>query len=125
LASMANSKDFNDVSLDSDTRLANLSIAEHDELEDYMKNWDEEFHRQQAQKREVMEKWYLSHFRIDCHQKVVREREINYDSLSTLLQQLPIVSDAASFNDIQYIKISFDNRIKSTMEDIEKMTYIH
>jgi hypothetical protein len=61
---MANSKDFNDVSLDSGTRLANLSIAEHDELEDYMKNLDEEFHRQQAQKREVMEKWYLSHFRI-------------------------------------------------------------
>jgi hypothetical protein len=68
---------------------------------------------------------YPSPTRIDCHQKAVREREINYDSLSALLQQLPIVSDAASFDDIQYIKIYFDNQIKSTMEDIEKMTHIH
>jgi hypothetical protein len=44
-------------SLDSNTRLTNLSTAEHQELEDYMMKWDEEFQRQQAQKREVIEKW--------------------------------------------------------------------
>jgi hypothetical protein len=27
----------------------------------------------------VAEKWYLSHFRVDRHQKIVREREINVD----------------------------------------------
>jgi hypothetical protein len=40
-----------------------------------------------------MEKWYLSHFKIDHQQKVVREREINFDSLSALLQQLPTISN--------------------------------
>jgi hypothetical protein len=30
-----------------------------------MKKWEEEFQRQQAQKSELMEKWYLSHFTID------------------------------------------------------------
>jgi hypothetical protein len=99
-ASMADSKDLNDVSPDRDTRLTNLSTAEHEELEHYMKKWEEEFHRQQAlpksgslssaQKHEFMEKWYLSYFSIDRHQKVVREREINFDSLSALLQQLPL-----------------------------------
>jgi hypothetical protein len=32
-----------------------------------------------------MEKWSLSHFKIDRHQKVIQEREINFDSLSALL----------------------------------------
>jgi hypothetical protein len=78
---MVDYKDLNDVSLYNDTRSTNLSVVEHEELEDYIKKWDEEFHRQQAQKCEVMEKWYLSYFRIDRHQKVIQEREINYDSL--------------------------------------------
>jgi hypothetical protein len=60
---------------------------------------------------------------IDHHQKVLLEREINYDSMSALLQQLPNISDAASFDDIQSIKISFDNRIESMTTDIEKMTH--
>jgi hypothetical protein len=68
-----------------------------------------------------MEKWYLSHFRIDHHQKVIREREINFDYLSVLLDQLPTVSNAASFDDLQSIKISFDNRNKSMTEDIRKI----
>jgi hypothetical protein len=65
--------------------------------------------------------WYLSHFRIDRHNKVVWAREIKLDTMSTLPQQLPNVSDAASFDDIQSFRISFDDRIKSMMEDIEKM----
>jgi hypothetical protein len=35
-----------------------------------------------------------------------------------LLDQFPTVSDAASFDDLQSTKISFDNRIKSMTEDI-------
>jgi hypothetical protein len=42
---MADSKDLNDVSPDSDTRLTNLSTAEREELEYYLKKWEEEFHR--------------------------------------------------------------------------------
>jgi hypothetical protein len=71
-----------------------------------------------------MEKRYHSHFRIDRHQKVIREREINYDSLSALLQQLPTVSDDTSFDNFQYIRIYFDNQIKSMIEDIKKMTHV-
>jgi hypothetical protein len=47
---MPDSKDLNDVSPDSDTILVNLSATEHEELEYYMKKWDEEVHRQEAQK---------------------------------------------------------------------------
>jgi hypothetical protein len=43
--------------------------------------------------------------------------------MSTVLQHLPKVSDVTSADDIQYIKISFDNRIKSITGDIEKMTH--
>jgi hypothetical protein len=39
------------------------------------------------------------------------------------LQQLPTISDARSADDIPSIKISFDNRIKSITEDIERMTH--
>jgi hypothetical protein len=41
-----------------------------------------------------------------------------------LLQQLPIASKTAPLADIQFIKISFDNQIKSIMEDIENMTHV-
>jgi hypothetical protein len=50
-----------------------------------------------------------------------REREINIDYMSAVLQQLPTVRDARSPDDIQSITISFDNRIKSITKDIEKM----
>jgi hypothetical protein len=40
-----------------------------------------------------------------------------------VLQRLPTVRDAKSADDIQSIKISFDNRIKNITEDIEKMTH--
>jgi hypothetical protein len=60
-------------------------------------------------------KWYLSH---------VKEREVKYDSLSALLHQLPIVSNTTPLAYIQSIKISFDNRIKIIMEDIENMTHV-
>jgi hypothetical protein len=40
-----------------------------------------------------------------------------------VMQQLSSVSDAASFNDIQYINFSFDDRVKSITEDIEKKTH--
>lgn len=52
-----------------------------------------------------MEKRYHSHFMIDRHKKVIREREINYDSLLALLQQLPTVSDDTLFDNFQYIRI--------------------
>jgi hypothetical protein len=45
-AYMANSKDLNGVSPNSDTRLTNLSTAEHKKLEDDMKKLDEEIQRQ-------------------------------------------------------------------------------
>jgi hypothetical protein len=64
-----------------------------------------------------------SHFRVDCHQRVVREREINIDYMPAVLQQLPMIGDARSTDDIPSIKISFDNRIKSITEDIEKMSH--
>jgi hypothetical protein len=41
--------------------------------------------------------------------------------MSALLQQLPTACDAKTTDDIHYIKIYFDNRIKSITEDIEKM----
>jgi hypothetical protein len=47
---MADSKDLSNV-IDNDRRLTNLSVAEREELEYYVKKWEEEFQRQQAQKR--------------------------------------------------------------------------
>jgi hypothetical protein len=61
----------------------------------------------------VAKKWFLSHFRVDCHQMVIRERKINVDYMSAVLQQLPMLCDATSADDIQSIKFSFDNQIKS------------
>jgi hypothetical protein len=71
----------------------------------------------------VADKWYLSHFRVDCHQKTVQEREINAEYMLAVLQQLPTIGDARSADDIPSIKISFDNRIKSITEDIERMAH--
>jgi hypothetical protein len=72
----------------------------------------------------VAEKWYLSHFKVDHHQKVVKKRDVKYDSLSALLHQHPIVSNTTLLADIQSVKISFDNQIKIIMEDIENMTHV-
>jgi hypothetical protein len=85
---------------------------------------DEGFLRQQSHISKVTEKWYLSHFKVDRHKKVVKEREVKYDSLSVFLHQLPIVSKTTPLADIQPIKIYFGNRIKSIMEDIENMTHV-
>jgi hypothetical protein len=120
---MADSKDLNSASPNSDTRLTNLSAAEHKRLEDDMKKIDMEVQRQQDQVLKVAKKWFLSHFRVDCHQRTVREREINGDYMSAVLQQLPTIGDARSVVDIPSIKISFDNWIKSITEDIERMTH--
>ena len=120
---MADSKDLNSASPNSDTRLTNLSAAEHENLEDDMKKMDEEIQRQQDQMLKVAKKWYLSHFKVDRHQKVVKEREIDADYMSSVLQQLPTIGDARSVDDIPSIKISFDNRIKSITEDIERMAH--
>jgi hypothetical protein len=43
--------------------------------------------------------------------------------MSIVLQQLPTLGDARSADDIPTIKISFDNQIKSIMEDIDKMVH--
>ena len=120
---MADSKDLNSASPNSDTRLTNLSAAEHENLKDDMKKMDEEIQRQQDQMLKVAKKWYLSHFKVDRHQKVVKEREIDADYMSSVLQQLPTIGDARLADDIPFIKISFDNWIKFIMEDIERMAH--
>jgi hypothetical protein len=71
----------------------------------------------------VAKKWYLLHSSVNSHQKVVREMEINVDYMSVILQHLPTIYDARLADDIQSIKISFDNRIKSITEDIKKMVH--
>jgi hypothetical protein len=43
--------------------------------------------------------------------------------MSVVLQQLPTIGDVRSADDIPSIKISFDNRIKSITEDIERMAH--
>ena len=43
--------------------------------------------------------------------------------MSAVLQQLPTIGDARSVDDIPSIKISFDNRIKSITEDIERVAH--
>jgi hypothetical protein len=88
-----------------------------------MKKLDKKIQRQQDQVLKVAKKWYLSHFRVDRHQKVVQEREINVNYMSTVLQNLLKVSNVRSTDDIQSIKFSFNNRIKSIREDIEKMAH--
>jgi hypothetical protein len=120
---MDDSKDLNSASPNSDTRLTNLSAAEHENLKDDMKKIDEEIQRQQDQMLKVAKKWYLSHFKVDHHQKVVKEREIDADYMSSVLQQLPTIGDARPVDDIPSIKISFDNQIKSITEDIERMSH--
>jgi hypothetical protein len=122
-AYMADSKDLNGANPNSDTWLANLSAAGQKNLKDDMKKLDKEIQRQQDQVLKVAKKWYLSHFRVDRHQKVIQEREINVDYMSTVQQQLPMVCDAKSVDDIHSIKISIDNQIKSIMDDIEKMVH--
>jgi hypothetical protein len=122
-AYMADSKDLNGASPSINTRLTNLSAAEHKRLEDDMKKIDEEVQRQKDQVLKVADKWFLSHFRVDCHQKTVQEREINAKYMSAVLQQLPTIGDARSADDIPSIKISFDNRIKSITEDIERVAH--
>jgi hypothetical protein len=89
-----------------------------------MMKLDEQLQRQKAQISKMMEKWYLSHFRMDRHHNVVNEREIKLDFKSGLLQQFPIVSKTTPLADIQSIKFSFDNRIKIIMEDIENMMHV-
>jgi hypothetical protein len=100
---MADYKNLNSASTNSDTRLTNLSAAKHKRLEDDMMKIDKEIQRQQDQVLKVAEKWFLSHFRVDCHQRAVREREINIDYMSVVLQQLPTIGDARSTDDITSI----------------------
>jgi hypothetical protein len=120
---MANPKDHNNVVLDINTRLTNSSVDEDEKLEYHMKKLDKEFQRQQAQISKVAKKWYLSHFKVDHHQKVIKKREVKYDSLSALLHQVPIVSNTTPLADIQSVKISFDNQTKIIMKNIENMTH--
>jgi hypothetical protein len=122
-AYMADSKDINGVSPNINTRLTNFSVVEHKKLQDDMKKMDEDIQREQDQVLKVAKKWYLSHFRVDYHQKVIREREINVDYMSVVSQKLPTICDTKSADDIHSIKFSFDNWIKSIKEDIEKMVH--
>jgi hypothetical protein len=121
---MANLKDHNNVAPDMNIRLTNSPVAEDEKLENHIKRLDKEFQRQQAQLSKVAKKWYLSHFKVNHHQKVVKEKEVKYDSLAALLHQLPILSNTTPLADIQYVKISFDNQIKIIMEHIENMTHV-
>jgi hypothetical protein len=92
-AYMADSKDLNSASPNSNTRLTNLSAAERERLKDDMKKIDEEVQRQADQVLKVADKWFFSHFRVDCHQ--VQEREIKVEYMSAVLQQLPTIGDAS------------------------------
>jgi hypothetical protein len=121
---MTDRKDHNNVAPDNNTRLTNSPATEDEKLEDHMKMLDEEFQRQKAQISKMTKKGYLSHFKVDLHQKVVKERGLKYDSLTALMHQLPIVSNTTPLVDIQSIKISFDNRIKIIIEDIESITHV-
>jgi hypothetical protein len=78
-AYMADYKGINSASPNNDTRLTNLSATEHKNLEDDMEKMDEEIQRQQDQMLKVAKKCYVSHFKVDRHQKVIKEREINVD----------------------------------------------
>lgn len=80
---MIDSKDLNDVSPDNDTRLImdDLPVDEREEFEDYMKRLDEEFRQWQAQVCEKAKTWYLSHFTINRHHRVIQEREIEFASV--------------------------------------------
>ena len=64
---MADSKDLNGVSPNSDAMLTNLLATEYKKLKDDMKKMDEEIQQQQDQLLKVSEKWYLSHFRVYSH----------------------------------------------------------
>jgi hypothetical protein len=63
---MADSKDLNGASPNSNIRLTNLLAVEHERLKDDMKKIDEEVQRQTDQVLKVADKWFLSHFRVDC-----------------------------------------------------------
>ena len=83
---MADSKDLNSASPNNNTWLTNLSVVEHERLKDDMKKIDEKAQRQTEQVFKVADKWFLSHFRVDCHQKTVQEREIDVEYMSAVLQ---------------------------------------
>jgi hypothetical protein len=46
---------------------------------------DKEIQRQRDQVLKVAKKLFISYFRIDYHQKVVREKEINIDYMPVVL----------------------------------------
>jgi transposase len=106
---MAHTKDHNNAVLDINTRLTNSPTDEDEKLEDHMKRLDEEFQRQQAQISKVAKKWFLSHFKVDHHQKVVKKREVKYDSLSAFLHQLPMVSNTTPLADIENMTHALEN----------------
>jgi hypothetical protein len=57
-AYMADSKDLNGASPNSNTSLTNLSAVEHERLKDDMKKIDEEVQRQIDQVLKVADKWF-------------------------------------------------------------------
>jgi hypothetical protein len=59
-AYMADSKDLNSASPNSNTRLTNLSATKRERLKDDMKKIDEEVQRQTDQVLKVADKWFLS-----------------------------------------------------------------
>jgi hypothetical protein len=59
-AYMADSKDLNGASPNSNTRLTNLSATKRERLKDDMKKIDEEVQRQTDQVLKVADKWFLS-----------------------------------------------------------------
>jgi hypothetical protein len=51
-----------------------------------MKKLDDEVQRRQAWNREKVKTWYLLHFTVSPHQRVIKEREVELDSLMASLQ---------------------------------------
>jgi hypothetical protein len=73
---MADSKDLDDVTPGNDilgSSFESLLTYDQQGFEDYKNKLEKE-----------MERWYLSHFRMDCHQKAVWVREVECASLTAL-----------------------------------------
>jgi hypothetical protein len=81
-----------------------LSADEQQQFEILMGQFDEEAHCQHAEVREEVKEKFLSHFTVDCHQKITKQEEIK---LASLLPSLP-TTNARKSNDIQSLRQYID-----------------
>jgi hypothetical protein len=87
--------------------LTNLSLVERKEHEDYKKKGLEE-----------LDKWYLSHFTVDCHQRTVKKKEVDVISLKDFMRR-PTAINTMTSDVVQSPKNSLcDDRIKSMIKSM-------